>query len=112
MACRGNSILCIVPPHVLREVAQRGSENQREWAWRTLTMSEQVRGQRQVLNIIAALGVTPVGQNRCAVYDAERGASLSLKFAREDGDRPTVVSAVDEASHRAVADCSLNQQEL
>ena len=112
MACRGNSILCIVPPHVLREVAQRGSENQREWAWRTLTMSEQVRGQRQVLNIIAALGVTPAGQKRRAVYDAERGDSLPGRLVREEGDGPTGDPAVDEAFDGAGATYDLYDQEF
>ena len=112
MACRGNSILCIVPPHVLREVAQRGSENQREWAWRTLTMSEQVRGQRQVLNIIAALGVTPAGQKRRAVYDAEHGDDLPGRLVREEGDGPTGDPAVDEAFDGAGATYDLYDQEF
>ncbi len=62
MNCRPHPILCIVPPHMLREAAQRGSERQRQLAWQTLTMSEHVRGQRQALNVIAALAVTPAGQ--------------------------------------------------
>lgn len=97
MTCRMHSILCIVPPHMLREVTQRGSDNQKEWAWRTLTMSEQVRGQRQTLNTIAALGVTPAGQKRRAVYDAQQGDGLPGKLVREEGDGPTGDAAVDEA---------------
>ena len=110
MTCGTNPILCIIPPHMLREIAQRGSEGQREWAWRTLTMSEQVRGQRQTLSILAALAVTPAGQKRRAVYNARHGDILPGTLAREEGDDATGDLAVDEAYDGAGATYDLYQQ--
>jgi Zn-dependent metalloprotease len=103
-------IQCIVPPHILREVVQRGSQRQRDWAWRTLTTSEQIRGQRQALNIIAALGVTPAGQKRRAVYDAGQGGDLPGSLVREEGDEPTGDPAADEAFDGAGATYDLYDQ--
>ena len=42
-----NSLTCIMPPHMLREIVTRGTPAQRDWAVRTLRVSEQFRGQRQ-----------------------------------------------------------------
>ena len=97
MNCRQHPILCIVPPHMLREVAQRGSESQRQLAWQTLTMSEHVRGQRQALNIIPTLAATPAGQKRRTIYDAQQGDVLPGTLVRGEGDGPTGDPAVEEA---------------
>ena len=40
-------IHCIVPPHMLKEIARRGNARQQAWAWQTLTLSELMRGQRR-----------------------------------------------------------------
>ena len=112
MICRRHPILCIVPPHILKEVTQKGTDRQKEWAWRTLTMSEQVRGQRQALGTIAALGVTPVGQKRRTVYDAEHGDVLPGRLVRAEGDGPTGDSAVDEAFDGAGVTYDLYDQEF
>lgn len=110
MTCRKHPILCIVPPHILREVTQRGNERQREWAWRTLMVSEQVRGQRQMLSLTGVLGITPAGRKRRAVYDAEHGDALPGTLAREEGDGPTGDPAVDEAFDGAGATYDLYDQ--
>lgn len=97
MTSRCYPIQCIVPPHMLREITQRGTETQREWAWRTLGTSEQVRGQRQALTLIAALGATPAGQKRRTIYDAKHGDDLPGVLVRGEGDDPSGDPAVDEA---------------
>ncbi len=73
-------------------------------------MSEQVRGQRQTLSIIAALGVTPAGQKRRAVYDAGHGDGLPGTLVREEGDGPTDDPAVNEAFDGAGATYDLYDQ--
>ncbi len=75
-------------------------------------MSEQVRGQRQTLSIIAALGVTPAGQKRRAVYDAGHGDGLPGTLVREEGDGPTDDPAVNEAFDGAGATYDLYDQEF
>ena len=98
MTSQIHSIQCIVPPHMLREIAQRGSLTQREWALRTLTASEQFRGQRQALTEFAALAapIQAAGKQRI-IYDAENGSNLPGRQVRGEGDPPTGNPAADEA---------------
>lgn len=61
MAARVIPLHCIIPPHMLREIARRGDPDQQAWAFGTLSLSEQLRGQRQVLGLWAP--ATPAGAN-------------------------------------------------
>jgi Zn-dependent metalloprotease len=91
-------IRCIVPPHMLREIAERGSPRQREWALRTLTATEQFRAQRQIVAEVAALAApTRAAEKQRIIYDAENGSVLPGHQVRGEGDPPTGDSAVDEA---------------
>ena len=91
-------IHCIVPPHMLREITERGSSSQRDWASRTLRASEQFRGQRQLFTEAAALaGGTDVADKQRIIYDAETGRDLPGRQVRAEGDPPTGDAAVDEA---------------
>jgi Zn-dependent metalloprotease len=91
-------IQCIVPPHMLEEIAERGTPAQREWALKTLATTERFRGQRQILAQVPALAVPTrvVGRQR-HVYDAQNGSDLPGRLARSEGDPPTGDLAVDEA---------------
>lgn len=88
---------CIIPPFMLKEIAERGTERQRAWAWRTLATSDQIRGQRQVLTHVAALGATPTGQKRRTIYDAKHGYELPGVLVRGESDPPSADPAVNEA---------------
>jgi len=88
-------VFCIVPPHILREVSQRGSPAQRGWALNTLAISEQLRGRRSVLGGLALS--TPTGEKRRTVYDAQHGTILPGRRIRSEGDKPCGDPAVDEA---------------
>lgn len=112
MTHRQHSILCIVPPHILREIAQKGNPRQQKWAEQTLTMSEQVRGRRQTVGAIATLGATPAGQKRRAVYDAQNDDQLPGVLVREEGQEATGDLAVDEAYDGAGATYDLYHQEF
>ncbi len=94
---RIHPIQCIIPQHIFREILERGTERQREWAWRTLATSEQIRGQRGVLTVVAALGVTAVGQKRRTIYDAQTGYELPGVIVRGEGDSPSSDPAINEA---------------
>ena len=82
---------------MLREIAKRGSAGQQAWAWQTLTLSEQMRGQRQTLSVIAAMGTTATGTKRRTVYDARSGSSLPGRLVRGEGDSRSRDPAVNEA---------------
>lgn len=89
---------CIVPPHMLEEIATNGSQKQRELAISTLKASEQMRGQRRALAdfTAATFRVAATGKERI-VYDARNGTSLPGTPVRKEGDGPTSDPAVDEA---------------
>lgn len=92
-------INCIVPPHVLHEIAKNGSTGQRNMAIETLKASEQMRGQRRALADFsaAAFRVAAVGGKERIVYDAKNGSSLPGTPARDEGDPPSSDVAVNEA---------------
>lgn len=88
---------CIIPSHILQQIIQQGTPSQRDWALRTLTTSEQIRGQRQAMPRPTALRVMAVGQKRRTIYDAQMGYSLPGVIVRQEGDPPSDDPAVNEA---------------
>ena len=98
MTTRIHPIQCIVPPYMLREIAERGSPRQREWALRTLAATEQFRGQRQIVAEIAVLAAPMrAAEKQRIIYDALNGSNLPGHQVRGEGDPPTGDTAVDEA---------------
>lgn len=95
---RHSPINCFVPPHILKNIATKGTENQKNLAIATLKTSERMRGQRQALADFsaAAFRVTGGGRDRI-VYDAKNGSSLPGTIARRENDPATADVAVNEA---------------
>ncbi len=95
-------ILCIVPPHMLQEIARNGSQKQRDMAVRTILTSEQMRGQRRALRELkdyvtaAAMAAIGGGKQR-TVYSAQQGSQLPGVKARGEGDPASSDAAVNEA---------------
>ncbi len=91
-------ICSIVPPHILRELAQRGSESQRDWAFQTLNLSAQIRGRREAVGrIFSEFVVAPTGEKRRTVYDAKHRTRLPGTRVRGEGSPPSQDVAVNEA---------------
>ena len=92
-------INCIVPPHMLEDIATKGSKTQRELAINTLKASEQMRGQRRALSDFtgAVSRFAAVGDKERIIYDAKNGTSLPGTSVRNEGDGPTSDVTVDEA---------------
>lgn len=101
------SIFCIVPPHILRHIMDRGNAAQKAWAWETLTVSEQLRGQRAAMTHIAALGSTATGTMQRTIYDAHNTPKLPGRIARTEGAPPSSDVAVNEAYDGAGATYNL-----
>ena len=81
-----HSILCITPPHMLEQIAERGNTRQREWALRTLSTSEQFRGQRiAATSIRAMVQAAQAAEKERRVYDAQHGTTLPGQLARSEG---------------------------
>jgi Zn-dependent metalloprotease len=95
---RLNPIQCIVPPHVLREIAANGTPSQREYALRNFTMSEQMRGQRLgMISLSSLIAAGASDSKQCSVYDAKQGSSLPGIVVRREGDPQSSDVDVDEA---------------
>jgi len=94
-----HSVFCITPPHMLREIILNGSAEQRELAVRSITVSEQIRGQRGAMtkDILSILKPAVAGEKQRIVYDAKNGSQLPGTPARNEGDPATGDTAVDEA---------------
>lgn len=84
---------CIIPPHMLRSIAEHGDPGQRRAALQTLLVTEQFRGVR--LGRPAASVARP--DRHRAIYTAAGGYGLPGRPARGEGDDPTGDPAVDEA---------------
>ncbi len=89
-------IHCILPPHMLKEIMERGSPSQRSWALQTLVASEQLRGRREAIGATAA-ALLPAGTKRRTIYDAKGKQELPGVLVRGEGDPPNADPAVDEA---------------
>ncbi len=92
------SVYGILPPHILREISQRGSPVQRARALQTIYAAEQVRTQRRMMKEFGALMdiVSAPGKQRY-VYDAKQGSTLPGTLVRKEGDPPVNDQAVNEA---------------
>jgi Zn-dependent metalloprotease len=85
----------IVPPHILRHVAQHGADDERARAVDTLMATERLRGERHAL-ADQRVGV-PAGEKRRTIYDAEHLQRLPGKLVRGETDGPVRDVAVNEA---------------
>ncbi len=95
-----HSIYCILPPHVLANIAEKGTPNQRTKALQTIVMAEQMRGRRRGIETMAAFSapLTAVSAvKKRTVYDAKNGTTLPGTVVRNEGDDPVADVAVNEA---------------
>lgn len=98
--CTGKShaaFCSIVPPNILVSIAEKGNKTQRELAFQALETSSQMRGQREVLTLMAVIASTSTGTKRRTVYDAQSKALLPGKLVRGEGDPKSKDVAVNEA---------------
>jgi Zn-dependent metalloprotease len=87
---------CILPPHILDSIAERGSTRQQEIARASIIASDEIRTGRQVARAAAVAAAQP-GVKERTVYTANFGTSLPGQRVRGEGDPPSGDAAVDEA---------------
>lgn len=90
------AICCILPPHVTDRIVENGTATQREWALQNLRASEQFRGRREAVGGIQSF-MTPAGEKRRTIFDAQKGTELPGKIVRGETATATRDVAVDEA---------------
>src|SRR5262249_27552512 len=100
-AIHRHSIFCIVPPHVLHEIARRGNAAQRNAALNTLAIDGTMRTQRLTFQLIATAarpvvtGAPP--QVHRTIFTADHAQAQPGRLLRSEGQGPVGDPAVDEA---------------
>src|SRR5690606_33103574 len=112
------SLHCIIPPHVLENVAVNGNDRQRKSARAALEQDDEIRGERvlrlenvrparwaavleelalfSLPNLQALANLQALSPNR-AIFDANKDTRLPGRKVRGEGDPPTPDIAVNEA---------------
>jgi Zn-dependent metalloprotease len=91
-------IFCILPPHMLKEIATNGSDAQKQMAVRNLVSASRMRGQRQDAREILSLSQKMATTDKLrSIFDAKQGNTLPGTLVRQEGDPPSQDPAVNEA---------------
>jgi len=93
MQPHGNVICSILPPHILRKLADKAELRDR--ILHNLATTERLRGIRQAF-VMPLLAAQPGTKHR-TIYDAQTKTNLPGTKVRDEGDAPTADIAVNEA---------------
>lgn len=94
---RRPQVCSIVPPHILRSIAENGDDEDRDRAHLALEASAQTRGERAVPPLRVRSLVPLKAMRRRFVYDAQNERELPGKRVRGEGERRTADAAATEA---------------
>ena len=90
-------ICSILPSFELKESLERGNADEKESALQTIVVSEQIRGERRKMGVIAAEVIPSAGKKDRTIFNAQNGWRTPGILARKEGDIETGDIAVDEA---------------
>src|SRR5215467_5162358 len=89
--CR-HSIFCILPPHVLKNIAKNGTPEQRDAALNALSVDHSIRTDRLTYTLMGGLqvphasGVTAgTPQKQRTIYDDKHSENLPGSLVRSEG---------------------------
>ncbi len=95
-----HSIFCVLPPYILRAIAENGTKEQANSAMQTLLTDNTFRAFRsQVVGeaTAQALMSPPEAGKQRKIYDTKHSKNLPGIIVRSEGDKPTGDNEVDEA---------------
>lgn len=97
--CPRNALLCVLPPHVLRSIAERGSPTEREAASRTLAVDSTFRSLRSTVpaRVPHAPPTVPAANKVRRIFDARGSQDLPGFPVRAEGEPRVKDAAVNEA---------------
>jgi Zn-dependent metalloprotease len=95
-------IFCIVPPHILREMARRGTGEQRDMALNTLAFDQTARASRITYQLLetrahSVLAYATPSEKKRTIFNARNTDTLPGDVVRTEGQGPTRDVAVNEA---------------
>ena len=95
-----HSIFCVLPPYMLREIAENGTKEQANAAMQTLITDTTFRAFRSqtATDVVAqaVMGAASAGKQR-TIYTTNHTQNLPGKQVRAEGDKPTKDVEVNEA---------------
>src|SRR6266566_1018856 len=99
---RHHPIFCILPPHILSEIAKRGTSEQREAAIGALNVDHSVRTTRLAFSLTGAMkapqgDVTAAPQKQRTIYSAGQTQTLPGQLVRAEGQGPSKDVSADQA---------------
>src|ERR1051325_9093022 len=99
-----HSIFCVLPPHVLLEIAKNGTAEQRNHALATLDLDSSVRVSRITLSLMGAMQIpgdlaaaAAIPKKNRSIYDAGHTTTLPGKLVRAEGQPPASDAPVNRA---------------
>src|SRR5216684_7149966 len=92
-----HSIFCILPPHVLREIARRGNPAQRNAALKALALDGTMRAQRMTFQLVAGTPTGAAAQVHRTIYNANHTQTSPGTLVRSEGQPPAADLSVNEA---------------
>jgi Zn-dependent metalloprotease len=95
--CRGRraTFCSILPPHLMKHLAEAGSSRVRGSAWETARLSERLRGARHA--VADFLRAVPRGSLHRTIYDAKHTERLPGSLVRAEGQKPVRDRHVNQA---------------
>jgi Zn-dependent metalloprotease len=87
----------ILPPHILRAIAERGSPRQRARALASIEVSERIRGRRQVVGRMAPSAEACALERQRTVFDARHKYAPPYRRVRQEKGKRSRDRAVNEA---------------
>ena len=98
------SIFCVLPPHILLEIAKNGTKEQREAALQALGIDQSLRTSRLTFSLLGGLQVPHVEaadsgtpQKQRTIYDTQHSQALPGQLVRAEGQAPVADAAVNQA---------------
>jgi Zn-dependent metalloprotease len=82
---------------MLKEIAERGTANQRTLALATLSVTNELQSNRFTRETIELAALKAVGTKQRNIYNAKQGSSLPGTLVRKEGDPPAEDVSVNEA---------------
>jgi Zn-dependent metalloprotease len=93
---RQNQICFIIPEYINKNIVKKGSEKQKESAWKNLILTEQLRGRRTVTGLMSSMFSVSDKLYR-TIYDAGKTETLPGTLVRSEGGRSKGGRTVSEA---------------
>jgi len=93
---RGNQCCFIIPEYMNKNIVKKGTEKQKEGAWKNLILTEQLRGRRNVTGLMSSMFSVSDKLYR-TIFNAENTEDLPGTLIRSEGQKSIGGKTVSEA---------------